>query len=311
LSVSVVWGVRSSLRPGLVGSRRRPSTPGGLPAHKGVGICAASRSAALRNEFASRRSASFSRISRPRFAGGPEARWTTVRAPFDRRSGSPGGYPTTGEGMLGPVLVAGLERSEPTVRVIRVWAIAVRVIWVRAIRRCRCRRIVVWRRCSGSRGTDYGARRDTGGNPAPAWSIIAPAADVDVSVDIDVSVNVGAIEIPAVDVGTVKVPAVNTASGGTSPGTSSGGTGAVDAASGVSSAAAITTAPSAAITTASPSAETTAPAASTAALHEHQRCISRIRCRGGNISGHAASPDRRDGARFRSHQSDQNDRCHV
>ncbi len=152
----------------------------------------------------------------------------------------PPGIVAPSEGVFEPVLVVALGRSKTAVRVIRVWAIAVRVIWVRAILRCRCRRIVVWRCGSGSRGADYGARCDTGGNATPAWPVIATPADVDVAVDINVAVDVSTVEIPAVNVGAVEVPAVDTASGGAGPGTSSCRTAAVAAASGVSSAAAIT-----------------------------------------------------------------------
>ena len=43
-----------------------------------------------------------------------------------------------------PRRTVALERSKTAVRVIRVWAIAVRVIWVRAILICWCRWIIGW-----------------------------------------------------------------------------------------------------------------------------------------------------------------------
>src|SRR5439155_4240906 len=99
----------------------------------------------------------------------------------------------------------------PAVWVIRVWA-----VWSRSRSR------IVVRRARSS-GADDRTRRDTGGNAAPTWPIIAApvatSADVDVPVDVDVAA--------PVDAGAVEVPAI--ASGGTGPGTSPSGTPSVNA----------------------------------------------------------------------------------
>ena len=156
-------------------------------------------------------------------------------------------------------------RSQPTVRVIWVWAIG------------SCRG---WR---ADGGTDYRAYRDTSGDATPTCSAIAAPRHIDIAVD---GVAATAIDVGGVEVSTVAChgsgPAACAGTGPTSS-TAVGGPASVSSAPGVPAPAA-----SAAATTA------TAPA------HEHQRCIGPFRRRSDDIARHGAAQGNRGGRRLRS-----------